>query len=124
MTDHYAVIGNPVDHSKSPQIHAAFARQTGQDITYDRLSAPLDAFASTAQRFFSEGGQGLNITVPFKHEAWDLVNLHRGDALDAQAVNTIKSENGKLLATTLMASVWLPISRKISGSKSPANVCC
>jgi shikimate dehydrogenase len=97
MTDHYAVIGNPVDHSKSPQIHAAFARQTGQDITYDRLSAPLDAFTSTAQRFFSEGGQGLNITVPFKHEAWDLVNLHRGDALDAQAVNTIKSENGKLI---------------------------
>jgi len=97
VSDKYAVIGNPVEHSKSPQIHAEFALQTGQDMVYERLLAPLDAFEATAKRFFSEGGKGLNVTVPFKHEAWDLVDLHHGDALDAQAVNTIKSENGKLV---------------------------
>ena len=96
MSDKYAVIGNPVAHSKSPQIHAEFARQTGQDMVYDRLLAPLDAFAATVRQFFNEGGKGLNITVPFKPEAWDMVNLHRGDAPDAQAVNTIQSENGIL----------------------------
>ncbi|MGV3629181.1 MAG: shikimate dehydrogenase [Betaproteobacteria bacterium] len=97
MKDHYAVIGNPVAHSKSPDIHAMFARQTGQDIVYDRLLAPLDAFEATAKKFFREGGKGLNVTVPFKPEAWGLVNSHRGDALDAQAVNTITPENGKLI---------------------------
>lgn len=96
MSDRYAVIGNPVGHSKSPQIHAEFARQTGQDLVYDRLPAPLDAYKETARKFFDAGGKGLNITVPFKHEAWDSVDLHHGDALDAQAVNTIKAENGKL----------------------------
>jgi shikimate dehydrogenase len=90
------VIGNPVSHSKSPQIHAAFARQTGQDITYDRLLAPLDAFEATVRQFFQEGGQGLNVTVPFKQSALHLVQT-AGDALDAEAVNTIKSEGGKLV---------------------------
>jgi shikimate dehydrogenase len=97
LSDKYAVIGNPVAHSKSPDIHAMFARQTGQDMVYERLLAPLDAFEATAKRFFSEGGKGLNVTVPFKHEAWNLVDLHQGDAPEAQAVNTIKSENGKLV---------------------------
>ena len=89
MTDRYAVIGNPVAHSKSPQIHAEFARQTGQDIAYDRLLAPLDAFAATARQFFSAGGKGLNVTVPFKRAAWAMVAAHAGGALDAEAVNTI-----------------------------------
>lgn len=97
MTARYAVIGNPVAHSKSPQIHAAFARQTGQDLAYDRLLAPLDDFAATARKFFDGGGQGLNVTLPFKLEAWNLVDLRRGDAPDAQAVNTIQYEGGKLV---------------------------
>ena len=97
MTDRYAVIGNPVEHSKSPQIHAEFARQTGQDISYERLSAPLDAFEVTVRKFFDEGGKGLNVTVPFKRGAWHMVNTHAGDALDAEAVNTIKAEAGKLI---------------------------
>lgn len=96
MSDRYAVIGNPVGHSKSPQIHAEFARQTGQDLVYERLMAPLDAFEATARRFFSEGGKGLNVTVPFKQNALHLVQT-AGDALDAEAVNTIKSEGGKLV---------------------------
>lgn len=97
MSDRYAVVGNPVSHSKSPLIHAAFARQTGQDIAYDRLLAPLEDFEGTVRRFFREGGHGLNVTVPFKREAWDLVDRCEGGALAAEAVNTIKLEGGKLL---------------------------
>lgn len=97
MTERYAVIGNPVAHSRSPQIHGEFARQTGQDIVYDKLMAPLDGFASTARAFFSEGGQGLNVTLPFKHEAWQLVDAHADGALEAEAVNTIKCEGDKLV---------------------------
>jgi len=97
VTDRYAVIGNPVEHSKSPLIHAEFARQTGEDIVYDHLFSPLDEFKETVRRFFAEDGRGLNVTVPFKHKAWDLVDTHAGDALDAEAVNTIKAEAGKLI---------------------------
>ena len=70
MPDQYAVIGNPVAHSKSPQIHAAFARQTGQDLSYERLLAPTDAFIKTASAFRARGGRGLNVTLPFKGEAF------------------------------------------------------
>jgi shikimate dehydrogenase len=97
VSDRYAVVGNPVSHSKSPLIHAAFARQTGQDIAYDRLLAPLEDFEGTVRRFFREGGHGLNVTVPFKREAWDLVDRCEGGALAAEAVNTIKLEGGELL---------------------------
>jgi shikimate dehydrogenase len=96
MTDKYAVIGNPVAHSKSPQIHAEFARQSGQDISYHRLLSPLDAFETTARLFFDQGGSGLNVTLPFKREAWELVKP-QGYAIDAVAVNTIKQVDGKLL---------------------------
>ena len=65
MSDRYAVIGNPIAHSKSPDIHAAFARQTGQDVEYSRLLAPLDAFRAAAAEFRAAGGRGLNVTLPF-----------------------------------------------------------
>lgn len=97
MRDRYAVVGNPVGHSKSPQIHAAFARQTGQDIAYDRLLAPLDAFEPVVRQFFREGGHGLNVTVPFKREAWDLVDACEGGALAAEAVNTIRRSGNRLI---------------------------
>jgi shikimate dehydrogenase len=97
LSDRYAVIGNPVAHSKSPDIHAMFARQTGQDIVYERLLAPLGDFKKTAERFFLEGGKGLNITVPFKREAWDMVSSHSGGARAAVAVNTIRVEGDKLV---------------------------
>jgi shikimate dehydrogenase len=100
LSDKYAVLGNPVAHSRSPQIHAEFARQTGQDMVYERLLAPLDAFAATVQQFFSAGGKGLNITVPFKHEAWKMVDpgdISFGGVVDAEAVNTIKLVNGRLV---------------------------
>ena len=96
MTDQYAVIGNPVEHSLSPVIHADFARTTGQDISYGRILAPLDGFREAALRFRDGGGKGLNVTVPFKQEAWRLVETHAGHALEAGAVNTLKFDDGHI----------------------------
>jgi shikimate dehydrogenase len=90
MPDQYAVIGNPVAHSQSPLIHAAFARQTGQDLVYDRLLAPTDAFIATANAFRTRGGRGLNVTLPFKSEAFRYATLLSQRARAAQAVNTLK----------------------------------
>jgi len=89
MTDRYAVIGNPIAHSRSPEIHAAFARQTGQDLSYERLLAPLDGFAATATRFAQEGGRGANVTVPFKLEAFALARERSARAEHAGACNTL-----------------------------------
>ena len=69
MTDKYAVIGNPVTHSKSPLIHRMFAEQTGQDISYEAIEAPLDGFAATVGQLRNEGYKGFNVTLPFKQEA-------------------------------------------------------
>ncbi len=92
--DRYVVVGNPVSHSRSPAIHAAFAKQTGEAVQYDRLEAPLDAFADTVRRFFAEGGHGLNVTVPFKLEAYDLADRLTPRAEAAGAVNTMWIEDG------------------------------
>ena len=64
--DRYVVVGNPIAHSKSPQIHAAFAAQTGQNLSYERLLAPLDGFAASIAAFRADGGKGLNVTVDRK----------------------------------------------------------
>lgn len=87
--DRYAVIGNPISQSKSPAIHAAFARQTGQHLTYEALLAPLDGFADAVARFRDEGGRGMNVTVPFKLEAFALAGTHSPRARAAGAVNTL-----------------------------------
>ncbi len=89
MTDRYAVVGNPIAHSRSPEIHAAFARQTGHDIAYERLLAPLDDFAGTVTRFADAGGLGVNVTVPFKLEAFALARERTPRALLAGACNTL-----------------------------------
>ncbi len=87
MTDQYAVIGNPIEHSKSPAIHQAFAAQTGQDMAYGRI---LGAdFKRDVCRFVSDGGLGLNVTVPFKEDAWRLVDERSERAEAGGAVNTI-----------------------------------
>jgi shikimate dehydrogenase len=96
MTDHYAAIGNPIAHSKSPQIHAQFAQQTGQRIDYQRLLAPLDGFADTARRFIDGGGRGANVTVPFKLEAYALADQRSERAQAAGAVNTLLFEAGRI----------------------------
>ena len=89
MTDLYAVIGNPIEHSKSPQIHAAFAAQTGQDLTYGRLLGDIEDFEGEVKDFFAEGGRGLNVTVPFKKRAFRMVDELSPRAESAEAVNTI-----------------------------------
>ncbi|MES1983143.1 MAG: shikimate dehydrogenase [Pseudomonadota bacterium] len=89
MTDRYAVIGNPIAHSKSPQIHTMFAQQTGQDISYEAILAPLDGFAATVERLRKENYRGCNVTVPFKFEAWKLSGEHTSRAIDADAANTL-----------------------------------
>ena len=90
MTDKYAVIGNPISHSKSPQIHKMFAEQTGQDISYEAILAPLDGFAATVERLRREGYKGCNVTVPFKREAFNIATELSERAREAQAVNTLK----------------------------------
>jgi len=97
MRDRYAVAGNPVAHSQSPFIHAEYAAQTGQALRYERLLCPLDAFAPTLRAFAAGGGRGCNVTVPFKHEAWAMVDAYADSARDAEAVNTIRFEGGKLV---------------------------
>ncbi|MGH8799493.1 MAG: shikimate dehydrogenase [Casimicrobiaceae bacterium] len=87
--DRYAVIGNPVEHSKSPIIHAAFAQATGQQIRYERLLAPLDGFAAAVREFAATNGRGLNVTVPFKLEAFALAREHSERAQSALACNTL-----------------------------------
>ncbi|TDG18628.1 shikimate dehydrogenase [Paraburkholderia silviterrae] len=88
--DRYAVIGNPVAHSKSPYIHAQFAAATGESVEYDRLLAPLDGFVEHVQAFRAAGGRGLNVTVPFKLEAHALANRLSPRAAAAGAVNTLR----------------------------------
>ena len=92
--DRYAVIGHPVAHSLSPRIHAAFAAATSQVMSYEKLPAPRDGFARVAERFFAEGGSGLNVTVPFKEEAARWVDVLHPAAGEAGAVNTITREKG------------------------------
>lgn len=89
MSHRYAVIGHPVEHSLSPIIHAAFAMQTGQDMVYERLLAPLDDFAGTLMRFRAQGGQGANVTVPFKQTAFALAQVHHPRARLSRAANTL-----------------------------------
>jgi shikimate dehydrogenase len=90
MTDRYAVIGNPIAHSRSPDIHAAFARSTGQDLHYSKIEGPLDAFEATVLAFRDAGGQGLNVTVPFKTRAYALATDTHASARIAGAANALK----------------------------------
>ena len=90
--DKYAVVGNPVAHSKSPQIHAAFAQATGQDMSYERLLAPVGGFAAVVAAFARDGGRGLNVTVPFKLDAFAVARTASDRAQAAGACNTLQRE--------------------------------
>ena len=94
--DVYAVIGNPIAHSKSPLIHEIFAKQTQQAIYYGRIYSELDDFKKTTQEFFERGGKGLNVTIPFKLQAYELAQHKTPRAQSAQAANMLWVENGQL----------------------------
>ena len=98
MTDRYGVFGNPIGHSKSPLIHRLFAEQTGQQLSYEPLLAPLDDFDGYARDFFAAGGMGANVTVPFKEQAFQLADQLSARARRAGEVNTLKRlADGQLL---------------------------
>jgi shikimate dehydrogenase len=95
--DHYAVVGNPIAHSKSPEIHLSFAHQTKQKIAYERIEAPLDGFEEKALALRDAGYRGLNVTVPFKLDAAKLANELTPRARLAGAVNTLKFDGDTIL---------------------------
>jgi shikimate dehydrogenase len=95
--DVYAVIGNPIAHSKSPQIHHLFAQQTEQNMQYGLLFSEVDDFEKTVQEFFAAGGKGLNVTVPFKNKAFAMCDQLSSYAQAAGVVNILWMENGKLM---------------------------
>lgn len=97
MTDRYAVFGHPVAHSKSPLIHAAFARQSGEDLSYEAILAPLDGFAQQVAAFVAAGGRGANVTVPFKEAAHALADRLTPRAQQAGAVNTLSFDADGML---------------------------
>lgn len=94
--DHYAVMGNPIAHSKSPRIHRLFAEQTGEPICYRAILVEPGKLPAAVAAFVAEGGRGLNITVPFKQDAWQLVDRRSPRAERAGAVNTIRVDPGAL----------------------------
>ena len=98
MTDRYAVIGNPIVQSKSPLIHSAFAQVTGQDIDYGKLLCPLGEFSATVDAFRASGGRGMNVTAPFKLDAFAYATDLAPSAQMAGAVNAMKFEGDKVYA--------------------------
>ncbi len=98
LPDRYAVLGNPVAHSQSPFIHAAFAQQTGEPVEYGRVLCPLDGFEAAVRRFAAEGGKGCNVTVPFKFEAPRLAAQVTPRAALAGAANVLRFDRGGWVA--------------------------
>ena len=123
MTDQYAVFGNPIAHSKSPLIHAAFANQTQQDLIYEKELVALDCFSDCADAFFNGGGKGLNITVPFKLEAYEYAQQLSQRARQAGAVNTLaKQDNGQVIGDNtdgigMLSDIVNNLSWPVSGAR-------
>lgn len=98
MTDRYAVIGNPIAHSQSPLIHEAFAKQTSQAISYERILAPLEGFSETVRQLIAQGYKGANVTVPFKFEAFRIATQLHPHAKSAGAANTLIFRHADIIA--------------------------
>jgi shikimate dehydrogenase len=98
MTDKYAVIGNPIGHTKSPMIHGSFAEATGQDIDYSAIEGSLERFADDVHAFRKAGGRGMNVTAPFKLQAYALATERLERAELAGATNALKFDGDRILA--------------------------
>ena len=124
MTDlkkHFAVIGNPIHHSLSPQIHRAFAKEAGLDIDYEAVLSPLDEFKNTIHKLIAKKLSGANVTLPFKKEAYELASEHSNHARIAQAVNTLEFKEDQIighntdgigLVRDLEQNLYLPLKSK------------
>ena len=100
MTDlkkHFAVIGNPIHHSLSPQIHRAFAKEAGLDIDYEAVLSPIDEFKNTIHKLIAKKLSGANVTLPFKKEAYELASEHSNHARIAEAVNTLEFKEDEII---------------------------
>ena len=121
--DRYAVIGNPIEHSKSPDIHLLFADQTGEVLSYEKILAEVNEFDQVVNEFFNRGGKGLNVTVPFKNMAYDFVDELITHAQHAGAVNTIyKNASGKFVGANtdgigLLRDLKKTLRLQLSGKK-------
>ena len=120
--DRYAVVGNPIWHSKSPQIHAAFAKQTGQHLSYEAILATIDGFAAEIKSLIAQGYKGVNVTVPFKFEAFNLCDELTERATSAKAVNTLSFIAGKIFGDNtdgagLVTDVTQNLKRVINGQR-------
>ena len=118
----YAVIGNPIAHSRSPEIHAMFAAQTGEVVDYGRLLAPPDGFAAAVDAFRADGGVGLNVTLPFKPEAFAYAGRHTPRATAAGAVNTLAFDGDEVLGDNtdgpgLVADIERRIGLPLAGAR-------
>jgi shikimate dehydrogenase len=116
------VIGNPIAHSRSPEIHAMFAAQTGQAIDYGRLLAPIDGFAAAVDAFRAEGGAGLNVTLPFKPEAFAYATRRTPRATVAGAVNTLAFDGDDVLGDNtdgpgLVADIERRVGLRLAGAR-------
>ncbi len=94
---HFAVIGNPIHHSLSPQIHAMFAKEEGLLLDYEAVLSPLDQFQQTTQTLISQKLNGANVTLPFKKEAYQLATTHSQHARIAEAVNTLEFKDKEII---------------------------
>lgn len=122
MTDRYAVFGNPLKQTKSPALHALFARATAQDMTYEAIEAPPGGFVQALAAFHAAGGRGGNVTAPFKLDAFALADEMTARARAAGAVNTLKFENGRILADNadgagLLRDIETNLARPLAGRR-------
>jgi shikimate dehydrogenase len=121
-TDRYALVGHPVSHSRSPLIHTLFARQTGEDISYELIDAEPAEFETAVLGFSAAGGKGMNVTVPYKEAAFELCRTHGEEAKAAGAVNTITFKKGQLRGDNtdgigFIRDVCVNQDRKIEGQR-------
>ena len=96
MSKQFAVIGHPIEQSRSPELHHAFAQKAGIDLHYSKRLAPLDGFEANIKEFFAQGGIGMNVTVPFKEQAFAQCHVLTERAKIAKAVNTLWMQDGQL----------------------------